>query len=364
MSDFTRRTFLAGTAGIGLAAHPLQAALQQSLRYAITDLGTLPGGDYSSAQAINNKGQIVGLSSTGKTIVSGLLRDTRAVLWHNGTVVDLVEKQFLAPSAFRINNRGQVLIQWQYIGTDTPGSVPPAEPYVALWDGSVKQVWRSKDNFLPIHLNDRGELAGYDTRWEWKAALWRDGKATLLPLPQDAQSSQATALNDSGMAAGNYRRRGTDGLYDLFTYDKGLGRKVSVVTSNAQHTDFLCAAINARGQAVGMFRAKDTRTAHLFAWHNGSLSDLGALGRNGNVHDVNNASDIVGQSDAGAFVYTKGALHDLNSLLPPDSGWNLWEATGINDAGQIVGTGILHGKTRAYLLTPQGQTLDHEETTT
>ena len=120
MSDFTRRTFLAGTAGIGLAAQPLQAAPVQSLRYTITDLGTLQGGDYSRAQAINNKGQIVGLSSTGKTIVSGLLRDTRAVLWQNGTVVDLVEKQFLAPSAFRINNRGQVLIQWQYISTDFP----------------------------------------------------------------------------------------------------------------------------------------------------------------------------------------------------------------------------------------------------
>ena len=108
MSDFTRRTFLVGTAGIGLAAQPLHAAPPHSLRYTITDLGTLPGGDYSRAQAINNKGQIVGLSSTGKTIVSGLLRDTRAVLWHNGTVVDLVEQQFLAPSAFRINNQGQV----------------------------------------------------------------------------------------------------------------------------------------------------------------------------------------------------------------------------------------------------------------
>ena len=242
--------------------------------------------------------------------------------------------------------------------------MPPTEPYVALWDGGVKQVWRSKDNFLPIHLNDRGELAGYDTRREWKAAMWRNGKATLLPLPQDAQSSQATALNNSGMVAGNYRRRGTDGLYDLFVYDKGLGKKVLVVASNAQHTDFLCAAINARGQVVGMFRAKDTRIAHLFAWHNGILSDLGALGRNGNVHDVNSARDIVGQSDAGAFVYTKGALHDLNSLLPPDSGWNLWEATGINDAGQIVGTGILNGQTRAFLLTPQIQPLVNKETTT
>ena len=31
---------------------------------------------------------------------------------------------------------------------------------------------------------------------------------------------------------------------------------------------------------------------------------------------------------------------DLNSLLPPNSGWTLTSATGINDAGQIVGYGL------------------------
>src|SRR5579871_5745713 len=93
MSELTRRTFIAGGLGSVAAPAPIYAAsMRAPLRFRIANLGTLPKGDYSSARAINNRGQIVGLSSTGDTIVSGLLRDTRAVLWQNGTVIDLVEK--------------------------------------------------------------------------------------------------------------------------------------------------------------------------------------------------------------------------------------------------------------------------------
>lgn len=46
---------------------------------------------------------------------------------------------------------------------------------------------------------------------------------------------------------------------------------------------------------------------------------------------------------------------DLNTLLPPKSGWILTSATGINDAGQIVGYGINpSGKYSGYELTPAG----------
>jgi probable HAF family extracellular repeat protein len=43
---------------------------------------------------------------------------------------------------------------------------------------------------------------------------------------------------------------------------------------------------------------------------------------------------------------------DLNNLTPPDSGWLLTEAKDINDAGQIVGIGIVDGRQHAFLLTP------------
>lgn len=52
-----------------------------------------------------------------------------------------------------------------------------------------------------------------------------------------------------------------------------------------------------------------------------------------------------------AFVYD-GSLRNLNQLLPAGIGWELIEATDINDAGQIVGYGRFQGRIRAFLLTP------------
>ncbi|MCW3052237.1 MAG: hypothetical protein JWN14_1407, partial [Chthonomonadales bacterium] len=54
------------------------------------------------------------------------------------------------------------------------------------------------------------------------------------------------------------------------------------------------------------------------------------------------------------FLYRNHKMVDLNSLLPADSGWVLTNANGINDRGQIVGSGIYQGKQRAYLLSPLG----------
>jgi probable HAF family extracellular repeat protein len=48
-------------------------------------------------------------------------------------------------------------------------------------------------------------------------------------------------------------------------------------------------------------------------------------------------------------------MTDLNDFLPPNSGWTLYEATAINDAGQLVGYGTVNGRGfRAFLLTLDG----------
>jgi hypothetical protein len=43
---------------------------------------------------------------------------------------------------------------------------------------------------------------------------------------------------------------------------------------------------------------------------------------------------------------------DVNSLLPPGSGWTLTNAAAINEHGQIAGTGTLNNAARAYRLSP------------
>src|SRR4029079_9882913 len=53
-----------------------------------------------------------------------------------------------------------------------------------------------------------------------------------------------------------------------------------------------------------------------------------------------------------AFLYTSASgIVDLNTLIAPLSGWELLDASDINDAGQITGQGLIGGEYHAYLLT-------------
>ena len=59
-----------------------------------------------------------------------------------------------------------------------------------------------------------------------------------------------------------------------------------------------------------------------------------------------------GNTDQHAFLYYQGKMSDLNSVVPANSGWDLQQAYGINDAGDIVGVGTYQGQTRAFLIDP------------
>jgi probable HAF family extracellular repeat protein len=85
----------------------------------MTDLGTLPGGDSSSATGINDRGQVVGFSNTASA-------DTHAFLFENGAMVDLGTLPGGRSSrAFGINNRGQV------VGSSSSATSP--FNHAALW---------------------------------------------------------------------------------------------------------------------------------------------------------------------------------------------------------------------------------------
>ena len=99
-------------------------------------------------------------------------------------------------------------------------------------------------------------------------------------------------------------------------------------------------------------------TLHAVMWQNGNIRDLGALpGDSGNAASaINNKDEVVGISfsdiSSRAFVWQNGVMSDLNTLIPAASGWVLLGAAGINDMGQIVGSGLLNGDLHGFLLTP------------
>ena len=100
----------------------------------------------------------------------------------------------------------------------------------------------------------------------------------------------------------------------------------------------------------------------LWLWHGGGTpQSLGTLGgTNSYGFGINNIGQVVGESDTSsgaehAFLYSGGAMRDLNKLISNTSGWTLEAAFGINDNAQIVGVGInSSGQTDGFLLTPNG----------
>jgi probable HAF family extracellular repeat protein len=92
----------------------------------------------------------------------------------------------------------------------------------------------------------------------------------------------------------------------------------------------------------------------------GTMQDLATLGGlNSYSYSVGAGGHVVGASeveitsdDTHAFLHTSGSgMVDLNSLIDPLSGWELLDASAINDAGQITGQGLIGGAYHAYLLT-------------
>jgi len=99
-------------------------------------------------------------------------------------------------------------------------------------------------------------------------------------------------------------------------------------------------AVNAHGDATGQ-AADATGALHPFLWHNGRMTNLGALDPSapyGIGNDINNRDWIVGSIDVAggtamhAFLWRDGRMTDLGTLGGRFSG-----ATAVNDRGQIVG---------------------------
>jgi probable HAF family extracellular repeat protein len=95
---------------------------------------------------------------------------------------------------------------------------------------------------------------------------------------------------------------------------------------------------------------------HAFLFSGATMKDLGTLGGNySTASALNNLGQVVGDSATAtgishAFLFQNGAMIDLNSLLPQNSGWELWSAFYINEASQIVGYGNYQQQSSWYLL--------------
>ena len=189
--------------------------------------------------------------------------------------------------------------------------------------------------------------------YQWRGFLYENGAVTDLGFKSGPQRS-VSAVNNQGQIVG-----WVEGVYpDAWWYSAVLYNNGNLTEIGA---DFCPTGINDKGQiCANPDNYSNIATGnHASAVANGQVIDLGYLFSPydyGHAYGINDLGQVVGYdnlySKYAAFVYSGGTMYDLNSLIPPDSGWYLTYATAINDNGQIVGYGNFGGNTEAFLLTP------------
>jgi probable HAF family extracellular repeat protein len=119
-------------------------------------------------------------------------------------------------------------------------------------------------------------------------------------------------------------------------------------------------ALNDLAQCAGVSFNSETGRIEAFRQENGTRSMLGTLGGSFSIaRDLNNHGEVVGGSltegdeNFHGFLYRDNQLHDLNEFLEPGTEWEVIQALGINNHGEIIGIGSHVGEDRIVLLRPR-----------
>jgi probable HAF family extracellular repeat protein len=329
--------------------------------YTVTDLGTL-GGPTSEAEAINDAGEVTGTADTSYSIGEEKFA-YHAFRYRDEEMTDLTPGEPQRPpggcngcsNGYAINSIGDVAgsqlslsgdrhaIAWKADGStwDVPNPDAGKEAR-AFGIDAADEVVGGVGRFNPIE-GDEGsawltDSGGTTTALEFESP----------PSPKQGVGS-AFAINDRGEVVGV----SFNGLAShAFLYRAGKMHDLGTLGG----TTSLATAINAGGEIVGYSEITESAGEHAFLYRHHTMIDLGTLAgsEESEAYAINDHGIIVGSSGSHAFIYRKGAMIDLNSLLPAESGWTLTTASGINDSGEIVGTGLYDGVQRGFVLTPTG----------
>ena len=189
-----------------------------------------------------------------------------------------------------------------------------------------------------------------------------------------------SSINDDGFAVGYKYRYGLSGSSAILIDTSLPVNSASDVTYLPVPYGGRAAAINNLNQVVGTSGSNSSAGEYAFAFlydqDTGTLDNLGTLpsagpgsepGLSSYANDINDAGMVVGNSwlvtaltslvdpsKYRAFLWENGEMTDLNELenLPAD--WLLTDATAINEAGDIVGTGLVNGIEHGFLLANGG----------
>jgi len=324
------------------------ASFSAAQTYSITDLGTLQGMDYSVGRAINGSGQTTGASGSNNSNLADVFVGSGGTLTNYGT-----------------------------LGGDTGiGNGINASGVVAGYSTNASRAYRAfissgtslvdigdlgGGSAVAYAINDSGDVVGSAVTADRAnhPFLYSAGHMTDLgtlgsPNGNDWWNS-AQGVNNSGVVTGT--SYDADGNFFGFIWSSGKMTKMGTLGGLWSQAW----AINNAGQVTGNAYTKKGGSHTFLMSPNGKMKDLGAFGKTGTSWGfaINDSGVVVGQATSGdfyhAFISTSGRkIKDLNKMIPKSSGWTLYEARGINNAGQIVCSAInAAGTQHAILLTPR-----------
>jgi probable HAF family extracellular repeat protein len=252
------------------------------------DLGTLGGkNSWINYGGINDRGEAVGLAETsvpdpdGEDICAfGTKLTCRPFLWRHGHMMALPTLGGNNGQATAINNRGQIVGISETTVQDS--GCPPSKPgkiiSPAFWEkGEVRPlptVDSDPDGFVQ-GINDQGQAVGSSgtcTSIAIHAVLWENG--TAFPLPDLGRAGNAAyAINDHGQIVGYVQS--ADGT----TIFAAIWQNGGVTNLHTLPGDFAAFAtgINNRGQVVGNTFDSHFNWSHGFIWQNDVMTDLNTL---------------------------------------------------------------------------------------
>jgi probable HAF family extracellular repeat protein len=381
-----KHQFAAVTLSLCVALGTLQAS-GQTPAYHANVLGIQDGRTNIEVEVpigLNRWGQVMG------TYGGGLSGGTHAVLWtpasandgsSTGTLFAIESSPGLPPGTvntgtFGINDRGQVT-GWAY----TPGQGDGNQDQSWMWRpttlNSTKGVLHGNSGsavtFPLVSISGLGSAGEYGELINYKGSIAAYGISgrPLLWTPTTSNGLSGTwtydpdhgaipvGFNDAGQIAGSscassiwngpYLHSGAfPPLLDSDVISSPLW-----IPPTSQECVFASGALSSKGHlAVAAVSTANVIRAYLYK--NGSAIDI-STGLSSHVQAINSYDQVTGYADTDtrrAYLFQNGTAVDLNTLNDSTGGLLLKYAIAINNAGQILASGVYPGAGASVLLTP------------